>query len=1319
MANQTVTTTINYDDAAIAGLLNGESIAIDGGALTIDSDVRWNQQAAVFGDITISPTLSGSFTVDGTKCWELYFDSSTGNVPVQNALGSNGVTSSGGATGELMRVWATNSLTPEAAGGAMPATGWIKLRSKTGEFADNEIVTLPGGATITLTGAGKRSWINVVGTTATTLSIPRLGSCNFTGDWYELGLTNGSDDQVIQGPVATIYAGIQIETAPGSGVYEWWANAAEKWNGQFTFSPLQSFNSTLTANAIAGPTVNDFTGNRLNETAVNGVHTRAANQVTSGVNLGVFTVVAIVKKFTRRYVVISGSTASGATRYGALVDLDTGTIISNPSFGTPTNTSSSITSMGGGWYKVEVSLTHTSGGVQPIIALSDSATPTLVSGLPSYLGVITEGVYFAEIYAQNGSSVQYVSSTDERGKFFGCDEATGQITLAKRTNGTAGLKPTSGCKIRIPNVICTWATSFDYSGNARSYSPNSVAYRIATPSGGVISIDKAALNWSGAFFNGSVWKSISFTNLTSSLGFSINGVSDSFTVSNSVIGMMPGSSNPIVLFNSLNQNTLVDCRFIKATPVVNVLLRCANVSILRCQFEAFGAVGDVYRINPNNDSTQDCSGITYSNCKFIGTGLSFSNATNSKVLNCQFANRIVTQSSSGDASGTVFAFVLNGTNLTLDGLTPVGNLQIRPYPGLVSVSGSNIAIKNIGSISTPYDTTPNPISPQAIVNFVAGARDILLQRIYVTKSSLNALAQLNTTQNVQVINVSTNGTDPVTFTSTNSSNRGNKYTPTLTGQNNVYGTHWDESFRSATAGGLVVFANEPIAQTASQCIGSFAINSGFTSNGTAVFANLADTITWTLPYYAIGHTSIANQTGGTANFIITGPTNPQHFEFDYQIDLGTGTYTSWKHLVNAARQSTGGTSGTNTVDINATDESALLRKPQIGDIVQSTSLRLPAGTTITNVATTAITLSNNFVSSMTNNELLYFWDDIASETISASIGFALKVRAKINTASATNTLASLSIPTDSTSAAQLNQYPLPYDGTGVISNIDPISFLQIYNVTTSTELFKGAVTTTSYTYNYYQGTTVSDGDTIRIRIAKLGKLPQTLLAVATSVGFAATSNALDDEIYIANGIDGSTVTEFNADYPNIDLDINDPDGTTTVQRIYAWLRYIETTNDGIEQWFDIVTATDQVNYEINTNVLDLKLDNTQATPVKIIGGRFYRSDGNTIIETTSGSIQLDPNRIYVIDGISTTQDAYNNLADTFLRRSTANVESSSFGDPLSLKSIYGMVAQGTHNTYVNNNNKLVVTKSDESTQLGTRSITNSPNAQPITGLDSD
>jgi hypothetical protein len=46
MANQIVTTVVNYDNAAISGLLNDETITVDGGSVTIDEDVRWNQQAS-------------------------------------------------------------------------------------------------------------------------------------------------------------------------------------------------------------------------------------------------------------------------------------------------------------------------------------------------------------------------------------------------------------------------------------------------------------------------------------------------------------------------------------------------------------------------------------------------------------------------------------------------------------------------------------------------------------------------------------------------------------------------------------------------------------------------------------------------------------------------------------------------------------------------------------------------------------------------------------------------------------------------------------------------------------------------------------------------------------------------------------------------------------------------------------------------------------------------------------------------------------------------------------------------------------------------
>lgn len=113
MANQTLTVVANYDEAALTGLNNGETITINAGAMTINSDVRWAQNAAIFGSITISSTLGGSVTITGANVWEIAFDASSGNVPTTNAYGSNAVTGgTSGATGELLRVWATGSLTP-------------------------------------------------------------------------------------------------------------------------------------------------------------------------------------------------------------------------------------------------------------------------------------------------------------------------------------------------------------------------------------------------------------------------------------------------------------------------------------------------------------------------------------------------------------------------------------------------------------------------------------------------------------------------------------------------------------------------------------------------------------------------------------------------------------------------------------------------------------------------------------------------------------------------------------------------------------------------------------------------------------------------------------------------------------------------------------------------------------------------------------------------------------------------------------------------------------------------------------------------------
>ena len=238
MADQTITANTNYDDASISGLANGENITINGGVLTIDSDVRHAQQAAVAGSLNISATLGGGVLIDGTKVWQIEFDSSSGNVPTLGTVGVQNCTGgTSGATGEFLGVWASYPASPNTAGGAMPASGLVKFRSKVGTFVDNEVVTLPGGATVTINSAtgGRRSWIQVAAENSNNPNIPRLGSFITQGDWFELGTTNGADDQTFAIPVLDHLGVIWVETAVASGVYEKWLNAGCKWGTSTQF----------------------------------------------------------------------------------------------------------------------------------------------------------------------------------------------------------------------------------------------------------------------------------------------------------------------------------------------------------------------------------------------------------------------------------------------------------------------------------------------------------------------------------------------------------------------------------------------------------------------------------------------------------------------------------------------------------------------------------------------------------------------------------------------------------------------------------------------------------------------------------------------------------------------------------------------------------------------------------------------------------------------------------------------------------------------------------------------------------------------------
>jgi hypothetical protein len=228
MTALTITSSTNKD--ITVGRLDGESVTINEGTFLIDSDTRWSQDSAVFGNLNFSSNQIGSLTIDASKTWQINFVKVSGAVPSLAAIGSNVVVGqTSGSTGELIRVWANNNKIPLNANTDLPLNGWIKLRHKNGDFKTGENLILPNGAVIKAEDAGKRSWINFV--VQDTANIRPSRTCNLisTGDWYELGVTSGSLNQQIEYPIADQCPALQIETAPGSGQFQWWLNGGSRW----------------------------------------------------------------------------------------------------------------------------------------------------------------------------------------------------------------------------------------------------------------------------------------------------------------------------------------------------------------------------------------------------------------------------------------------------------------------------------------------------------------------------------------------------------------------------------------------------------------------------------------------------------------------------------------------------------------------------------------------------------------------------------------------------------------------------------------------------------------------------------------------------------------------------------------------------------------------------------------------------------------------------------------------------------------------------------------------------------------------------------
>ena len=137
----------------------------------------------------------------------------------------------GSVTGKIIGFWSAINAAPVAyTAAAIPATGFIKVRQVSGgSFSSGGgALSFTGGTSLAATISGNQSqgWIEVSMDVSSTITIGRTGTFQTRGGWFELGTTNGSRNQTMNLPTSGSSAfsvpGVWIETAAGSGTYDYW-----------------------------------------------------------------------------------------------------------------------------------------------------------------------------------------------------------------------------------------------------------------------------------------------------------------------------------------------------------------------------------------------------------------------------------------------------------------------------------------------------------------------------------------------------------------------------------------------------------------------------------------------------------------------------------------------------------------------------------------------------------------------------------------------------------------------------------------------------------------------------------------------------------------------------------------------------------------------------------------------------------------------------------------------------------------------------------------------------------------------------------------
>lgn len=212
------------------------------------------------------------------------------------------------------------------------------------------------------------------------------------------------------------------------------------------------------------------------------------------------------------------------------------------------------------------------------------------------------------------------------------------------------------------------------------------------------------------------------------------------------------------------------------------------------------------------------------------------------------------------------------------------------------------------------------------------------------------------------------------------------------------------------------------------------------------------------------------------------------------------------------------------------------------------------------------------------------------------------------------------------------------------------SRIQIYDLTSATELYNG---TPTFPYTWTDPSVYAADREIRLRVAYVNagttadEFLQVTIGTATETDYALSYLVAPvvDAVYVANAVNGSTVTDVVKNSGTNRIEIDKASGTITAATLYAYEMYYLFTSTGIAADPQVITAIDTANYLVGSSYKFKNVTSGPNVELTITGGWLRDSSTGlsiTTVDTTGYTLFNAPDHVvaYATSGAGTESDYY-------------------------------------------------------------------------------